>query len=521
MANAPPVAAIMNQPHSLTPRVYLIGAGPGDPELLTLKGLRCLQEAECVVYDSLVNTDLLQHALPGAEWICVGKRGGSHTISQEEINALLIEKSRAGKIVARLKGGDPFIFGRGGEEAEALSREGIAFEIVPGVTSGYAAPAYAGIPVTHRDFSPSVAFITGHEDPNKEESQVEWDKISTGIGTLVFFMGVANLPDIVRNLIRFGRSPQTPIALIQWGTFPHQEVVSGTLATIVEKVHASGLSAPAITVVGDVVSLRDKLRWFDNRPLSGRRILITRPRHQAEEFRGRLVAFGAEVIAFPTIEIRDPSSWESLDRAIRAIESYQWLVFTSANGVQKFFSRYQQLERDVRDLKGIQIAAIGSATERTLGERGLKVQILPDEFKAEGLLQSLRGKVLKGSRILIPRAKIARDVLPIELQKQGAQVDVVEAYETASPYEGRERLELLLEERPLDMIVFTSSSTVTNLAEMARPGILRDTLKNTAVAAIGPITKQAAEGQGLEVQVQPSQYTIPALVDAIVSFYGK
>jgi uroporphyrinogen III methyltransferase/synthase len=511
----------MNRHQSLIPRVYLIGAGPGDPELLTLKGLRCLQEAECVVYDFLVNADLLQHVLPGAECICVGKRGGSHTISQEQINALLIEKSRAGKIVARLKGGDPFIFGRGGEEAEALAREGIAFEIVPGVTSGYAAPAYAGIPVTHRDFSPSVAFITGHEDPNKEESLVEWEKISTGIGTLVFFMGVANLSDIVRNLILHGRSPNTPIALIQWGTFHHQEVVSGTLTTIVEKVQASGLSAPAITIVGDVVSLREKLRWFDNHPLSGRRILITRARHQAAEFRRRLVAYGAEVIAFPTIEIRDPSSWESLDRAIHAIESYQWLVFTSANGVEKFFSRYRQLERDVRDLKGIQIAAIGSATERTLWERGLRVQILPDEFKAEGLLQSLRGKVLKGSRILIPRARVARDILPIELKKQGAQVDVVEAYETAPPQEGCERFELLFEERRLDMVVFTSSSTVTNLAEMVKPGILRDTLKKTAIAAIGPITKQAAEGQGLEVQVQPNQYTIPALVDAIVSFYGK
>jgi len=511
----------MNPQVPLTPRVYLIGAGPGDPELLTLKGLRCLQEAECVVYDSLVNTDLLQHAILGAEWICVGKRGGSHTISQEDINALLIEKARAGKVVARLKGGDPFIFGRGGEEAEALASEGIPFEIVPGVTSGYAAPAYAGIPVTHRDFSPSVAFITGHEDPNKEESLIAWDKIATGIGTLVFFMGVANLPEIVRNLIRHGRSPETPIALVQWGTFQHQEVVSGTLSTIVEQIKASGLSAPAITIVGEVVSLRHKLRWFDNRPLSGKRILITRPSHQAEAFRRRLAAFGAEVIAFPTIEIRDPSSWEALDKTIQNIEVYQWLVFTSVNGVEKFFSRCRQLGRDLRDLKGIRIAAIGSATERSVAERGLKVEILPDEFKAEGLLQSLKGKVLKGSRILIPRAKVARDILPIELEKQGAQVDVVEAYETTPPREGRRRLELILDERPLDMIAFTSSSTVTNMVEMVEPGALRETLKHTSIAAIGPITKRTAESQGLEVQVQPSQYTIPALVDAIVSFYGK
>ncbi|HEU0007403.1 MAG TPA: uroporphyrinogen-III C-methyltransferase [Terriglobia bacterium] len=511
----------MSPNHPLTPCVYLIGAGPGDPELLTLKGLRCLQEAECVVYDSLVNTDLLQHALPGAEWICVGKRGGSHTISQEDINALLIEKAQAGKVVVRLKGGDPFIFGRGGEEAEALASKAIPFEIVPGVTSGYAAPAYAGIPVTHRDFSPSVAFITGHEDPNKEESLIAWDKIATGVGTLVFFMGVANLPEIVRNLIQHGRSPKTPIALVQWGTFQRQEVVCGTLSTIVDQVKTSGLSAPAITVVGDVVSLRDKLRWFDNRPMSGKRILITRPSHQAEEFRRRLTAFGAEVIAFPAIEIRDPSSWEALDRAIHNIEVYQWLVFTSVNGVEKFFSRYRQLGSDLRDLKGIRIAAIGSATEKAVAERGLKVEILPDEFRAEGLLQSLKGKVLKGSRILIPRAKVARDILPVELEKQGAQVEVVDAYETTPPRAGRERLELIVDERPLDMIVFTSSSTVTNMVEMVKPSTLRETLKQTAIAAIGPITKQTAESQGLEVQVQPSQYTIPALVDAIVNFYGK
>ena len=251
------------------------------------------------------------------------------------------------------------------------------------------------------------------------------------------------------------------------------------------------------------MSLRDKLRWFDNRPLSGKRILITRPIHQAEEFRRKLTALGAEVIAFPTIEIRDPSSWESLDYAIRNIEGYQWLVFTSVNGVEKFFLRYQQLARDVRDLKGIRIAAIGSATEKSLVARGLNVEILPDEFKAEGLLESLKGKVLKGSRILIPRAKVARDVLPIELQKQGAQVDVVEAYETTAPHDGRERLALILEERPLDMIVFTSSSTVTNMVEMVKPGALQETLKHTAIAAIGPITKQTAEGHGLEVQVQP------------------
>lgn len=499
--------------------VYLIGAGPGDPDLITLKGLRCLQSAECVIYDSLVNTTLLQHAPLGAELVYVGKRGGGHSISQEDINSLLVEKANSGKIVARLKGGDPCIFGRGGEEAEALAKAGIPFEIVPGITSGYAAPAYAGIPVTHRDFSASVAFITGHEDPSKTESLIAWEKIATGVGTLVFFMGVANLPEIVSNLIRHGRRAETPVALIQWGTYPYQEVATGTLATIVEQVKSSGLSAPAITIVGEVVRLRESLRWFETRPLFGRRILITRPKHQAEELRSRLAALGADVIAFPTIELREPHSWEALDEAIQRVERYQWLIFTSANGVQRFFSRYRFLKRDLRDLKGIRIAAIGSATEKAVVEIGLHVEVLPDEFKAEGLLQSLKGRVLKGTRILIPRAKVARDLLPVELGKQGAKVDVVETYETVVPEAGGERLRQILAERPLDMVVFTSSSTVSNLAEMTKPESLTQLLANTIVAAIGPVTARTAEGHGLRVRVQPRQYSIASLIDAILEFY--
>jgi uroporphyrinogen III methyltransferase/synthase len=502
------------------PRVYLIGAGPGDPELLTLKGMRCLQAADCIVYDSLVNTDLLQHAPTGAELIGVGKRSGDKSVSQEEINALLVEKANSGKVVARLKGGDPFVFGRGGEEAEALAKAGIPFEIVPGITSGYAAPAYAGIPVTHRDFSGSVGFITGHEDPSKTESLIAWDKIATGIGTLVFFMGVAKLPEIVRNLRHHGRSAETPIAVIQWGTYPHQEVVTGTLGTIVEQVQSRHLASPAITIVGEVVRLREVLKWFETRPLFGKRILITRPQPQAEEFRAQLAAFGAEVLAFPTIEIRKPDSWEALDKGIRNIDRYQWLIFTSVNGVQNFFSRCRQLRRDLRDLKGIRIAAIGPATERAVADLGLRVEILPDEFRAEGLVESLKGKVLKGTRILIPRARVARDALPDELRKQGAQVDIVDAYQTVVPDTGRERLLQLIGERPLDLIVFTSSSTVSNLADMVKPDSLSSLLTETAVAAIGPITAKTAEALGLTVQVQPRQYSMPSLVEAILKFFS-
>ncbi len=500
-------------------QVFLIGAGPGDPELITVKGARCLQEADCVIYDSLVSVELLQQARPDAELIYVGKRGGQKNISQEEINALIVERGKAGKKVARLKGGDPFVFGRGGEEAEALVRAGIRYEVIPGITSGIAAPAYAGIPVTHRDFSSSVAFITGHEDPGKEESLLAWDKIATGIETLVFFMGVANLREIVENLVQHGRSGDTPIAVIQWGTHSRQEVLVGTLATIVNQTTFRKISAPAVTVVGNVVALREKLKWFEDRPLFGRRILITRPREQAEDLKSRLTELGAEVLAFPTIEIRKPSSWERLDEDIQRIDRYHWIIFTSVNGVKHFFSRYQELRRDIRDLKGIRIAAIGSATERAIKEMHLNVEVLPDEFQAEGLVQSLKGKVLKGAHVLIARAKVARDVLPMELKKQGARVNVVETYETVIPKASRERLEQLFEDRPVDMVVFTSSSTVSNLSEILKPASLGDFLQQSTIAAIGPVTAQTANRHGLTVSVQPAQYNIPSLVEAILSFY--
>ncbi len=501
-------------------KVYLIGAGPGDPGLITLKGLHCLQAANCVIYDSLVNLELLQHSQPDVERIYVGKRGGQKSVSQEEINALIVEKAKLGKTVARLKGGDPFIFGRGGEEAESLAEAGVPFEIIPGITSGYAAPAYAGIPVTHRDFSPSVAFITGHEDPQKEESLVAWDKIATSIGTLVFFMGVRNLPEIVENLLRHGRSPETPIALIQWGTYPKQEVLSGTLATIVQQVHSAGLSAPAITVVGEVVKFRDKLKWFENRPLFGKRVLITRPKDQTEELKVHLMDLGAEVIAFPTIELKPPDSWGPLDQAIHQIGSYQWVIFTSVNGVKHFFERYWLAGRDIRDLKGLKIAAIGPATEKAIRALGLHVEVLPDEFKAEGLVESLKGKVLKGSRVLLARAKVARDVLPQELRQQGAQVDVVEAYQTILPESSASSFLDLLQENPLDLIVFTSSSTVSNLAQIVQPKSLADVLTGVHVACIGPITAQTAESFGLKVSVRPDQYNTSSLVHAIRHYFS-
>jgi uroporphyrinogen III methyltransferase/synthase len=505
----------------MNPSVFLIGAGPGDPELLTLKGLRCLQVANCVVYDSLVNIDLLQYVRADAELIYVGKRRGQQGISQDEINQLLIDKANERKTVARLKGGDPFVFGRGGEEAEALTNAGIGFEIIPGISSGIAVPAYAGIPVTHRDYSSSVTFLTGHEDNDKEDSGIAWDKIAPGNGTLVFFMGVARLAEIVENLLRCGRAPDTPIALVQWGTYGKQDVITGTLESILTEVQSNRIGSPAIAVVGEVVRLREKLRWFENRPLFGRRIVVTRPRQQVEEFRAQLSGLGAEVIPFPTIEIRPPDSWKPLDQAIRRVERYDWLIFTSVNGVHHFFSRYRTLERDIRDLKGARLAAIGPATERALRDLDLMVEVLPDEFKAEGLVESLKGKVLKGSHVLIVRAKVARDVLPVELSKQGAQVEIVEAYQSVLPSISRDGLEQIFAERPVDMIVFTSSSTVANLAELLRPKPIADFLNETAVAAIGPITARTAEAHGLRVLVQPAQYKISSLVAAILDYYTK
>jgi uroporphyrinogen III methyltransferase/synthase len=333
-------------------------------------------------------------------------------------------------------------------------------------------------------------------------------------------MGVKSLPEIVETLLRNAWSPDTPIALIRWGTYYKQEVLTGTLTTIVQQVQSTGLSAPAITVVGDVVRLREKLKWFENRPLFGKRIIITRPREQAEEFKSQLTELGAEVISFPTIEIKDPSSWDALDQAIRHLDRYQWLIFTSVNGVKNFFSRFRFAQRDIRDLKGIRISTIGPATERAVRALHLHVEVIPEEFKAEGLVESLKGRVLKGARVLIPRAKVARDVLPQELRKQGAQVDVVEAYQTIIPTANRSTFEQNLAERVVEMIVFTSSSTVSNLAEIVQPASLKDLLDQTAIACIGPITARRAEEYGLQVSVQPEQYSIPSLVRAIRQHFG-
>ncbi|HUJ17295.1 MAG TPA: uroporphyrinogen-III C-methyltransferase [Nitrospirota bacterium] len=502
-------------------KVYLIGAGPGDPGLITVKGLECVKKADVIIYDYLANERLLDQRRPEAELVYVGKQGGRHTLPQDEINRLIVKRAREGRIVARLKGGDPFIFGRGGEEAEELVDNGIPFEIVPGVTAATAVPTYAGIPLTHRDYTASVAFITGHEDPTKPESTVHWDRIATGIGTLVFFMGMKNLPNIVDNLVNHGRSPETPVALIQWGTRTDQKVVTGSLRDIVSKVQAAKLGPPAIIVVGDVVRLRDKLNWYESKPLFGKRVIVTRSRDQASVFAEMLIDRGATTIEFPTIDVVPPSSWDELDAAITAIEAYQWIIFTSANAIRFFMERLRTLNKDLRLLKGVNICVVGPKTAEALDCYGLKPDLVPSEFKAEGVLAALGGTKVRGLKILIPRAKVARELIPDKLREQGAEVTVATAYENVRPAADLERVLKLFNEKKINAVTFTSSSTVHNFIEILGPKEYKKLMEGVAVACIGPVTAKTAEEFGLKTDIMPKDYTIPALVDAMVEFYNR
>lgn len=499
-------------------KVYLVGAGPGDPGLLTLKGQEVLRQAEVVIYDYLANEEFLQYAPAEAEKIYVGKKGGDHTLSQDEINKLLLEKSR-NKIVVRLKGGDPFVFGRGGEEAEELVAEGIPFEVVPGVTAAVAVPAYAGIALSHRDYTASMAFITGHERDDKDESKINWEKLSTAVGTLVFFMGVKNLAEICRQLIAHGRSEQTPVAVIRWGTTPEQKTVVGTLQNIVEQVKQAQMKPPAIIVVGEVVRLREKLNWYESRPLFGRRVVVTRAREQASGFKSQLAALGAQCIEFPTIEIQPPPSWEPLDSAIKNLSDYQWVIFTSVNGVKFFMERLKSAALDVRELKGIRLAAIGPKTSESLENFGLIADFIPPEYRAEAILEGLEKENLGGLRFLMPRAMVARDVLPDTLRKWGAQVDVVPAYQTLLPESKSSSILQLFQDEAIDCLTFTSSSTVSNFFSLFNREEILPLLSKVAVACIGPITAETAEKFGLKTAIMPSDYTIPALVDAICSHF--
>ena len=499
-------------------KVYIIGAGPGDAGLITLKAVEILRLADVVIYDNLVNEELLKYAPEYARFIYAGKKGGDHTLAQDKINELLAKEALAGNTVARLKGGDPFIFGRGGEEAEVLVAQGVPFELIPGVTSAIAVPAYAGIPLTHRGLTSTVAFITGHEDPTKGKSDIDWQAL-VGIGTLVFLMGVKNIGQITEALISRGKLPDTPAALIRRGTTPQQEVITGTLATIVDLAQANNFKPPAILVVGQVVDLRNQLRWFDSKPLFGKGVVITRPQRQADDLARLLTDQGASSLAFPTISIKPPSDWSELDRAIGQLESYQWLIFTSANGVHFFFERLREKGRDIRDLKGIKICCIGPATARQIEARGIRVDLVPDKFIAEGILKSFASMNLSGQRILIPRACRARDILPENLKKQGAIVDVATTYQTINSGRKKEELVEWINAGEVDVITFTSSSTVTNFVEiMGADYALPPHIK---IACIGPVTAATAKKAGFQINISQEEYTMEGLVQSLINHFDK
>ncbi|MFQ5646097.1 MAG: uroporphyrinogen-III C-methyltransferase [bacterium] len=496
-------------------KVYLVGAGPGDLSLITYKAVEAIRGADVIIYDYLANKKLLEMAQTGAEKIYVGKKGASHTLPQGGINQLLVEKALTGKTIARLKGGDPFIFGRGGEEIEELIKHDIPFEVVPGITSAIAVPAYAGIPLTHRDFTSTVAFVTGHENPDKGYSAIAWDKISTGVGTLVFLMGVKNIPNICRRLIENGRPETTPAAVIRWGTTNKQQAVTGTLANIEQRCKEENIKPPSIFVVGEVVTLREKMNWFEKRPLFGKRVVVTRARAQASGMVKRLTGLGAEVIEFPTIRIEPPEdNYVALDQAITELDKYDWLIFTSVNGVKAFFKRLKTALGDIRRLGGIKISAIGSQTAQQLEDFQIIPDFVPAEYRAEGIIKGLTRLGISGKKVLIPRAREAREILPEELRKAGADVLVAPAYKTVPDFDPAAK-ELILS-GGADVVTFASSSTVTNFAGLFTENELNRIKENTKIASIGPITSETARKLGLEPHIMPSTYTIDALVAEIV-----
>ncbi|HWR08291.1 uroporphyrinogen-III C-methyltransferase [Sporomusa sp.] len=499
--------------------VYLVGAGPGDYGLISVKAIECIKEADTIVYDRLADDRLLAHARSNVELIYVGKASSDHTMRQEDINQLLVDKAQENKIVVRLKGGDPFVFGRGGEEALKLLENHIPFEVVPGITSAISVPAYAGIPVTHRGIATSFAVITGHEDPTKAESTIKWDKLATAVDTLVFLMGVENLPYITGNLIEHGRPADTPAAVIRWGTKPEQEVLVTTVGQAAQDVAARGLKPPAIFIVGHVVTLRDKLAWFDNKVLYGKKVLVTRAREQASALTDGLAKLGANCIEAPAIKIVPPESYEPLDEAIARLNEYNWLIFTSVNGVEHFFSRLAAAGLDTRAIAA-RVAAIGSPTANLLKNYGITADIIPAEFRAEGVIEALEPYIKQGMKVLIPRALVARDILPVKLTELGAVVNVVPAYRTLVGDTDGLKLAAKLEQGEIELITFTSSSTVTNLLNLLGQEGARFIAK-AKVACIGPITAETCLANGIKPDVIAEEYTIKGLIAAITAMYRE
>ncbi|MFC2050941.1 uroporphyrinogen-III C-methyltransferase [Chloroflexota bacterium] len=500
-------------------RVYLVGAGPGARSLIAVKGLECLRKADAIVYDRLVDDSLLEEAPAGAEKIYVGKGRGCHAMEQKEINLLMVTKAREGKMVIRLKGGDPFVLGRGGEEAEVLAANHIPFEIVPGVSSAYAVPAYAGIPVTHRRLASSFTVITGHEAPVKGESSIAWDKISTGSDTLVFLMGVGNLAHIVNQLIQNGRPSSTSVAVISQGASPRQRTVVGTLADIVGKAKQKNFEPPAVIVVGEVVRLREQLRWFDSLPLFGKRVLVTRAEHQANELSRQLMEFGAIPIEMPVIKIDPPRNWKKLDQAIMNRKNYDWIIFTSVNAVEMFWKRLYTLNLDSRWLADTKIGAIGPATARALEEKGIRSDYLPEIYTSQGFLAGLKKKDIAGCKVFLPRADIAGNELSDGLAKLGAEVQQVTAYRTVTATNSISQAKRMLLRGEIDVITFTSASTVNSL--LAILGQRWEVIKQVRLACIGPNTAAALADKGLKADIVATEHTVPGLIEAMEEYFQR
>ena len=500
--------------------VYLVGAGPGDPGLITVRGRQLLERADIVVYDYLASPRLLAHAQSDAELIYVGKKAGMHTLRQEEINDLLVARASEGATIVRLKGGDPYVFGRGGEEALALVAAGIDFEVVPGVTAGVAGPAYAGIPITHRGLASNLGLITGHETPDKDGSDLDYEALARWKGTLGFYMGVRNLGPICENLISHGLAAETPAAIIRWGTTTRQRVLTGTVADLPARAEQEGFKPPSIILIGQVVSLREKLNWFEKRPLFGRRIVVTRARSQASKLTARLEDLGAEAVEMPAIRIEPPADPGPLDAAVADVAGFDWIVFTSANGVDGFFDALARAGLDSRALRACRLCTIGPATAERLGQFGLRPDLQPKKFVSTEIVKALaEAEDLAGVRILCPRADIAPPAMVEDLAERGADVCEVTAYRTVPDGAGAKHVGHMLDRGELHWITFTSSSTVRNFFNVVDPGIVR--MSEVRLASIGPATSATLAEAGFEPDARAESHTIDGLVQAILEKEGK
>ncbi len=509
--------------------VSLVGAGPGDIGLITIKGLARLKEADVILYDRLANTKLLLHARPGAELIDAGKGRSAHSSTQDEINLLLIEKSRQGKRVCRLKGGDPFVFGRGGEEALALARAGLPWEVVPGITSAISAAAYAGIPVTHRGVSASFTVVTGSEDPQHHETGTDWSNVAKSTGTVIVLMGWEALPKITASLIAHGMPPTTPAAVVQWGTLSRQKTATGTVSDIARIATENGLGSPAALITGDVVTLRQEIAWFDRRPLFGRRVLVTRARSQASRLAEALIELGAECIELPAIKIVPVSDTAPLYDAVKkltglvpgAIKPYAWATFTSPNAVRGFRESLRSLGLDTRALGSVRFAAVGPTTAQALLDMGIAADIVPEDYLAEAVVAAFKKSGFTGGNVLHFRSDIGRETLPDGLRELGGTVYEVVAYETRVPENSGDnaRAEFARESGGIDVTTFTSSSTVKNLVDMLEGDV--SLINDTFTACIGPVTATAARQAGIRVDAVAEEQSTSGLVKAVLLRFSE